>query len=355
MKYPNKNTHILLFFFILFLPFVSGAESFKLKLYHAQEKELVLEIRGTNVNSLVLNSFGFDLIYDVSVLKHTSYKQGSLIHENFSFFNVNNLSPGVVRVGGVAATFSKEINDDFIIAYLNFIIISDKGCRLVLANLKDDMKNWVPASIEYEGNATRSDTSDLLDIKDISDNYDSYDSSNNSSLLNNNQGDSERITKKKTSIYIRNYEDFSNKNLHKNNVYSFETIDQNKNQMKNIFDRSKNKKIIDNDYDQPSHSDNKDLFKKQNGEIYHQNNQIRRPHNHKSNNENLTEATDNTHNELFTQKVNNENIDQIDKELFSDLKNILIILICILVVLISIFIVFLLIFWLLIRKKNQVY
>jgi len=90
-----------------------------------------------------VRAFGFDIRYDLSVLNYSHYDRGELVLSGFQFLNTNNVSPGLIRIGGI------ETDDNIIpkgssgaIAELYFKINKNKDAKLSIENLKDDVLNW---------------------------------------------------------------------------------------------------------------------------------------------------------------------------------------------------------------------
>ena len=100
-------------------------------------------------------SLGFEVRYDASVLNYSGHTAGSLV-DGFDFFNANNTSPGVVRVGGfVVAEMNPgaEISEGTggALVSLEFDVIGHEDSRLTLAALKDDIQNWTTKNGQFTG------------------------------------------------------------------------------------------------------------------------------------------------------------------------------------------------------------
>ena len=92
-----------------------------------------------------VDAFGFDMIYDPSVMIYQSgsTQKGSLISEGFQFFNVNNIQLGCIRIGGVEtgdAIIPKGSTGTLIM--VQYSIIGNQNTTIQLDNLKDDLKTW---------------------------------------------------------------------------------------------------------------------------------------------------------------------------------------------------------------------
>jgi len=87
-------------------------------------------------------AFGFDVQYDLSILRYRGYSADYLVRD-YDFLNANNASPGIVRVGGFVAGEGKIIQGESgSMMSLTFEIVGHDDCQLSLAQLKDDFKDW---------------------------------------------------------------------------------------------------------------------------------------------------------------------------------------------------------------------
>jgi hypothetical protein len=84
-----------------------------------------------------------EVLYDTDLLKYQSYKRGSLVRKDFSFFGVNKSSPGTLRVGGVEPK-KNEIKKGAggSLVMLTFEVLKAGKGEIKLANLKDNIKKW---------------------------------------------------------------------------------------------------------------------------------------------------------------------------------------------------------------------
>ena len=89
-----------------------------------------------------VRALGFEVVYDPTVLKYSSYTRGALI-EKFDMFEVNRLRNGLLRVGGV------EARNDFMapgtsgeLVRLEFQVIGKGNPSLQLVKLKDHISSW---------------------------------------------------------------------------------------------------------------------------------------------------------------------------------------------------------------------
>ncbi len=90
-----------------------------------------------------VNAFGLEVLYDAGLLKYESYKRGSLVKKGFSFFGVNETSPGTLRVGGVEPKKNKIQKDaGGSLLELTFKVVKAGKGAIKLANLKDNIKKW---------------------------------------------------------------------------------------------------------------------------------------------------------------------------------------------------------------------
>ena len=90
-----------------------------------------------------VNAFGLEVLYDTDLLKYQSYKRGSLVRKEFSFFGVNETSPGTLKVGGVEPK-KNEIKKGAAgsLVMLTFKVIKAGKGEIKPANLKDNIKKW---------------------------------------------------------------------------------------------------------------------------------------------------------------------------------------------------------------------
>ncbi len=90
-----------------------------------------------------VNAFGFDLVYDAGVLRYKKSGRGSLVQKNFSFFGVNEISPGRVRVGGMEIDKNRiEKGAGGTLVDLTFEVIGSGKSDIKITSLKDNLKNW---------------------------------------------------------------------------------------------------------------------------------------------------------------------------------------------------------------------
>jgi len=110
--------------------------------YSESEGSVKFSVSISNAQNDV-RTFGFDIRYDLNVLNYSHYERGELALKGFQFLNTNNVSPGLIRIGGL------ETGDDIIpkgtsgiLTELYFRIVSPKNSKLFIEQLKDDFLNW---------------------------------------------------------------------------------------------------------------------------------------------------------------------------------------------------------------------
>jgi hypothetical protein len=149
----------ILFWIFFFAPFLVCIHTKAADLYQNDQygdKESVVNYMvsiATAPNEVT--SLGFEVRYDPSVLKYIRYTAGHLVY-GFDFFNANNASPGILRIGGfVAAKMNPgaEIREGTggIVVYLEFHVIGHNNSQLTLTALKDDIKNWTTKNGQFTG------------------------------------------------------------------------------------------------------------------------------------------------------------------------------------------------------------
>jgi hypothetical protein len=96
-------------------------------------------------------ALGFEVQYDHRVLRYSGYSPGDLV-SGFDFFNANNASPGVVRIGGFVAGAGRiSEGAGGTVASLTFDVVGHDDCRIRLAQLKDDIKAWSTQAGHFTG------------------------------------------------------------------------------------------------------------------------------------------------------------------------------------------------------------
>lgn len=87
-------------------------------------------------------AFGFEVQYDLNVLRFKGCSAGYLSN-GFDFFDGNNVSPGIVRVGGFTAIAGKIIQGESgPLVSLTFEVVGHDDCQIRIAELKDHIKDW---------------------------------------------------------------------------------------------------------------------------------------------------------------------------------------------------------------------
>lgn len=96
-------------------------------------------------------ALGFEVRYNPSVLNYRGYTVGSLVAA-FDYFNANNVSPGVVRVGGfVAGAGTISEGSSGTVVLLTFDVVGHDDCSIKLTQLKDDIKAWSTQAGHFTG------------------------------------------------------------------------------------------------------------------------------------------------------------------------------------------------------------
>ncbi|MDM8540537.1 cohesin domain-containing protein [Desulfococcaceae bacterium HSG9] len=90
-----------------------------------------------------VKTFGLEVLYDTDLLKYQSYKRGLLVKKGFSFFGVNESSPGTLKIGGVEPK-KNEIKKGAAgsLVLLTFEVLKAGKGEIKPANLKDNIKKW---------------------------------------------------------------------------------------------------------------------------------------------------------------------------------------------------------------------
>ena len=131
-------------------------------------------------------SFGFEVRYDPSILRYKSCYPGDLVR-GFDFFNTNNVSPGIVRAGGLVAGDGRiSRGERGTVLSLDFNVVGHDDCYVRLAQLKDGIKTWSTQHGRFTGDHMSSQETDTDSGPPSSDAY--YDSSSLRSHSNQPSG-----------------------------------------------------------------------------------------------------------------------------------------------------------------------
>lgn len=94
-----------------------------------------------------ISAFGFDVLYDTSRLRYTGSERGNLT-TSFPLFEVNEITPGRVRVGGLSQSPLPQGANGYLV-WLKFMVLGNQqgqGCYwLGLDNLIDDLVLFSPS------------------------------------------------------------------------------------------------------------------------------------------------------------------------------------------------------------------
>jgi len=107
------------------------------------------EINQTVVFELTINNapntvsvMGLDISYNPDILAFQSYEKGELA-SRFDFFNLNENSDGIVRIGGLSSTANKiQKGESGLLIKLSFNVLSYNSTALELLNLEDHIQGW---------------------------------------------------------------------------------------------------------------------------------------------------------------------------------------------------------------------
>ena len=88
-----------------------------------------------------VNNLTFEVVFDTSMLTYKSVSKGKLT-DDFTSFQVSEVSPGVIRAGGSVNGIEAGASDDLL--YLEFDVATTESgtSELELRNLKDDIRSW---------------------------------------------------------------------------------------------------------------------------------------------------------------------------------------------------------------------
>jgi len=99
-----------------------------------------------------VSSLGLEVRYNPHILRYNGYFDGSLV-SSFDFFGANDLSPGIVKVGGFASGEGQQIREgeSGSVVSLEFEVVGHDDCLIRSAQLKDDIRTWSTRSGFFTG------------------------------------------------------------------------------------------------------------------------------------------------------------------------------------------------------------
>jgi len=143
MKKTKYLTNIILIIFLLCSNFLyAEVIEIESKVISTGSKES-FSITINNAPDIV-NSFGFDIKFCPEVLQYDGYEEGSLIKNQYSFFQVNHLQPqSLLRVGMIYSR-NKQIEPGTTgnLLKLNFTALQAGSCEMTIINKVDDIQDW---------------------------------------------------------------------------------------------------------------------------------------------------------------------------------------------------------------------
>lgn len=114
---------------------ISGAE--------AQKGETVTFALSVNKAPNTVKAFILDIQYDFTVLAYRGINRGALAEGGYSLFSANNISPGVIRIGGVEPVSPGiQKGSSGTLALLTFEVVGTSDAALQFIGLKDDISTW---------------------------------------------------------------------------------------------------------------------------------------------------------------------------------------------------------------------
>ncbi|MDM8556275.1 cohesin domain-containing protein [Desulfococcaceae bacterium HSG7] len=143
MKIPLKNISLKLTIIVIFF-LCQTAVAATLDVGSQQGEKGDTVTFNINVSDLTeeMDSLGFDVQYDFTILKYDSYQRGSLT-ENFRQLSALNIALGEVRIGGFDTgenVIAGGAGGD--IVRLTFEVVGQGDCNIKVTNLKDDLKSY---------------------------------------------------------------------------------------------------------------------------------------------------------------------------------------------------------------------
>ncbi len=139
-----KALAVFLFLFLSF-PSVAPVSAADLTLDDRQagKGETVTFTLAVNNAPRTLKAFMLDIVYDFSMLSFSNFTPGELVRDRYSFFNVVNRAPGVLRLGAVEPQHPGiKKGDSGSVVHITFNVIKEGSCALSLTSLANDVEGW---------------------------------------------------------------------------------------------------------------------------------------------------------------------------------------------------------------------
>lgn len=143
--FPSEWIRVV--FLILFLSplfaFPVDAADLAINRVEAKRGETVTFTLSVSKAPNTVNAFIMDIQYDFTTLAYRGVSPGALAESGYSLFRANNISPGVIRIGGVEP-LSPGIQKDAsgTLALLTFEVVDNRETDLGFLSLKDDIATW---------------------------------------------------------------------------------------------------------------------------------------------------------------------------------------------------------------------
>ena len=144
MKYKNilaTSLGIIMAVFISNQARAQGCEIYMDKL-QAQSNSTVTFCINIDQAPNMVDAFGFDVVYDGAILTYAgNWAEGDLT-SGFQFFDVNEPSPGRIRIGGFTTENAIQEQAGGTVACLEFAIGDCAPATLALTDMVDDISGW---------------------------------------------------------------------------------------------------------------------------------------------------------------------------------------------------------------------
>jgi len=113
-------------------------------------EEVTVTISVSNAANSV-KAFGFDIIYDSSVLEFNRYVPGTLL-TGYTFYDAIQVDTDRIRVGAVSANSSRYIHESQSgnLIFFKFDVLESKTSDIEIVNLKDEILNWETQNGEFK-------------------------------------------------------------------------------------------------------------------------------------------------------------------------------------------------------------
>jgi hypothetical protein len=115
----------------------------------ASEKFVTVAIRVDKAPNPV-RAFGLDVLYPASVMVYQKADPGALLQDGASFFGVNEVSPGRIRIGGLAPgtqAIAEAAGGELV--RLTFKAAENHCSEFQITALKDDIKDWLDGAEKH--------------------------------------------------------------------------------------------------------------------------------------------------------------------------------------------------------------